>query len=144
MHLSNFANVEFNNFNIIQCRYEDNYLINLENECIMGFNKGNIGMNSGNKSIFNIKRDAILNLSKTLFENNIQTSFDFPSCVRSEAGGNLKINKCEFINHRSEAHPHSARLIESRGNLSIISSKFENNMGIPTENISSILAIVST
>lgn len=114
------------------CYFDDKSLIEIKEASKLEFNNGFVENNHGKNSIFFLREKASLILNKTIFDSNVHLlkNNDEPfnySCIIGKNKSNVHINKCDFMNHSSNDYPNSARLIRISGDLTVISSKFENN-----------------
>lgn len=113
---------------MIECHFEDRFLIVIKDSHKLEFKNGRIERNLGNFSLFGVSPNASLSLIKTVFNNNIQLGHRCQSCILTHKNANVYINGCEFINHTSKDYPYSTGLFGVDGNLTIISTTFENNL----------------
>lgn len=116
------------NIHVKNCKYGKNSLITVKSDANFEMNKGIIEGNSGGEPVFFIGSNAHLNLEDVTFQKNTQwTQKSTPSCIKADNNSNINLNKCDFLNHASQEYPFSAFIIETKGQLNIKSTKFNNN-----------------
>lgn len=124
----NRGNAIFNNIKVSDCHFGDRHLFQIKKSSKFEFNHGSFQNNFGNECLFHVGENASLVLNMTMFSNNcILCEEQQQSCISTEKKANVQINNCEFLNHTSSDFPFSACIIRVDGDLTILSSKFENN-----------------
>lgn len=115
------------NMYIMESKFGSHYLIDIKNKSSLELNNGTIENNSGSHPIFHVGSNGTLHLNEMVICKNTQFKEDMPSCIKCKEGGNINITKSNFLDHTSQEYPYSAFLIETKGNLNIKSTKFEDN-----------------
>lgn len=118
------------NINILDCYFDQDDLINIQNESKLTIKGGYISNNYGKGPVFKLQEKCTLELIDTTFERNKNSSNKLPTCIESDKKSIINIKGCEFLNHNYSQYQISGKLIVTKGYISIISSKFKNNKTI--------------